>query len=52
MPRTLGIIKSKYKTPDEMIYEIAEKKEKQNQLLYDLLKENNRKSILERLRGE
>ena len=44
MPKTLGIFKSPYKTPDEVIYEIANNKAKQNQLLYNLLDENNKKS--------
>lgn len=42
MPKTLGILKSSYKTPDEMIYEIANSKDKQNQLLFDLLKESTK----------
>lgn len=45
MPRTFGIFKSKYKTPDEIVYSIAENKEKQNQLLFDLLKENDKKKL-------
>lgn len=44
MPKTLGIIPSQYRTPDEMIYEIAENKDHQNKLLFDLLKENNKKN--------
>lgn len=39
MPKKFGIIKSKLKTPDEIIYEISDSKNKQNQLLYDLLRE-------------
>lgn len=42
MPKTLGVIPAKYKTPDEFIYEIAEKKRSQNDMLYDLLKKNTR----------
>lgn len=42
MPKTMGIFKSPYQTPDEVIYGIADNKAKQNQLLYDLLKENNK----------
>jgi hypothetical protein len=42
MPKTLGIFKSSLKTPDEFIYEISKNKEKQNKLLYDLLKDQNR----------
>lgn len=38
MPRTLGVFKSGYRTPDEMIYEIAQNKDKQNQVLFNLLK--------------
>ena len=52
MPKTLGIIKSKYKTPDEAIYEIAENKRKQNELLTNLLKDMNKpkeKNVLKRL---
>jgi len=40
MPKTLGIIKSRYKTPDEFIYGIAQNKDKQNKLLFDLMHEN------------
>ena len=39
MPKTFGLFKSRYKTPDEFIYEIAQNKDKQNQLLYNLLKD-------------
>lgn len=42
MPKTFGIFKSPYKTPDEVIYGIADNKARQNQLLYDLLKDNNK----------
>ena len=42
MPKTMGIFKSPYQTPDEVIYGIADAKAKQNQLLFDLLKENNK----------
>lgn len=42
MPKTFGLFKSPYRTPDEMIYEIADNKEQQNKVLLDLLKENNR----------
>jgi SNF2 family DNA or RNA helicase len=41
MPKTLGIIpKSPYKTPDQVIYEIAHNKDKQNQMLYKAIKEH------------
>jgi SNF2 family DNA or RNA helicase len=40
MPKTLGIFKSQYRTPDEFIYEVAQHKDKQNQLLFDLLKKS------------
>lgn len=40
MPKQLGFMKSPYKTPDEWIYEVAQNKSKQNQLLYNLLKRN------------
>lgn len=39
MPKTFGLFKSRYKTPDEFIYEIAQNKDKQNQYLFNLLKE-------------
>ncbi len=39
MPKTLGVFKSSIRTPDEFIHEIANKKDKQNHLLFDLLKE-------------
>lgn len=42
MPKTLGVIPSPYKTPDEMIYEIAGIKERQNKLLFDLLKKGKK----------
>ena len=42
MPKTFGVFKSPYQTPDEVIYSIADNKAKQNQYLYDLLKENHR----------
>jgi SNF2 family DNA or RNA helicase len=44
MPKTLGLFKSKYRTPDEFIYEISQHKDKQNQLLFDLLKKNREES--------
>lgn len=43
MPKTFGIFKSRYKTPDEFIYEIAQNKNEQNQLLFNLLKEQQRR---------
>jgi len=43
MPKTFGIFKSPYKTPDEFIYEIANNKERQNKLLFDLLKDGRKK---------
>ena len=43
MPKTLGIFPSRYKTPDEFIYEIARNKEHQNRFLHDLLKENTKR---------
>lgn len=43
MPRSLGLFKNRLETPDEFIYNIAEKKNKQNQLLFNLLeKEQSR----------
>lgn len=43
MPKTFGLFPSRYKTPDELIFEIAQNKEKQNQYLFDLLKEHKEK---------
>jgi hypothetical protein len=43
MPNTLKVFKSRYRTPDEFIYEVAQNKGKQNQLLYDTLKKNRKK---------
>lgn len=43
MPKTFGIFPSRYKTPDEFIYEIAQNKDRQNQLLFNLLKEEQRR---------
>lgn len=42
MPKTLGVFKSPYKTPDEIIYNIANTKDAQNQLLFDLLRESSK----------
>lgn len=42
MPKTMGIFKSPYQTPDEVVYSIADNKAKTNKLLYDLLKDNNK----------
>lgn len=39
MPKTLGLFKSRYRTPDEFIYEVANNKDRQNKLLFDLMKE-------------
>lgn len=43
MPKTFGIFPSRYKTPDEFIYEIAQNKDRQNQLLFNLLKDQQRR---------
>lgn len=43
MPKKLGIIKSSLQTPDEFIYQIANNKDKQNQLLFKLLEESKKK---------
>lgn len=43
MPKFLGLFPSKYKTPDEFIYEIAQNKDRQNKMLYDLLREYQQK---------
>ena len=40
MPKKLGIFKSDYRTPDELIYEISQNKDKQNQVLFKFLKAN------------
>ena len=40
MPKKFGIFKSSLKTPDEVIYEISRNKDKQNQMFYDFLREN------------
>ena len=45
MPKTLGVIPSKYKTPDEFIYDIANKKRSQNDMLYHMLKKNQKSKI-------
>lgn len=50
MPKTLGFIKSKTKTPDEFIYEIAQNKDKQNQVFRDLLNEVQRDKAKQRNR--
>lgn len=39
MPKTLGLFPSRYKTPDEIIYQIAQNKDQQNQLLFNLLRD-------------
>lgn len=43
MPKTFGIFPSRYKTPDEFIYEVAQNKDKQNQLLFNLLREEQKR---------
>jgi SNF2 family DNA or RNA helicase len=50
MPKTLGFIPSAYQTPDEFIYGIAHNKNKQNQLLFNLLKREQQRQEKERLR--
>lgn len=43
MPKSFGLFRNRLETPDEFIYNIAEKKNKQNQLLFRLLEqEQNR----------
>ena len=45
IPKTLGIFtKAPYKTPDQVIYEIANNKDKQNQMLYKTIKEYQKKN--------
>lgn len=48
MPKTLGVFKSHIQTPDEFIYEIAQRKDKQNamlrQLMYDEQKRQRREA--------
>jgi len=39
MPKTFGFIPSRYRTPDEFIYEIAQNKDRQNHMLYNLLRQ-------------
>lgn len=39
MPKTLGIFKSRYQTPDEAILDIAKLKAQQNSYMHDLLRE-------------
>lgn len=43
MPKKMGVIKDRLKTPDEVIYEIANNKDRQNKLLHDLLTEYQKK---------
>lgn len=43
MPKTFGIFRSSIRTPDEFIYQIQENKDRQNQMLYDLLKQYQNK---------
>ena len=43
MPKTFGIFPSRYKTPDEFIYQIAQNKDQQNQLLFNLLKDEQKR---------
>jgi len=44
MPRRLfGMLPPKYKSPDEVIYDIANRKEQQNKILQNLMKENHKK---------
>jgi len=43
MPRTFGLFPSRTKTPDEFIYEIAQNKDRQNQYLFNLLKDYQNK---------
>lgn len=43
MPKTLGIFKSRLKTPDEKIYEIAQNKDVENQAFYDFLRKHQSK---------
>lgn len=45
MPKTWGIFPSSLKTPDEWIYEIAQRKDQQNQLLYRLLKQEQARQM-------
>jgi SNF2 family DNA or RNA helicase len=47
MPSFLGIFKSRLKTPDEFIYEIASHKDAQNQKLFNLLKDIQSKKRFE-----
>ena len=50
MPKKFGIFKSNLKTPDEVIYEISRNKDKQNQMFYDFLRENQ--EPISKMRGK
>lgn len=50
MPRRFGVLKDPLKTPDEIIYEIADNKNQQNQLLFDLLKDKKTNSFFNLLK--
>jgi SNF2 family DNA or RNA helicase len=50
MPKTFGIFKSRIKTPDEFIYEIAQRKDQQNEMLRQLLLEGQRRQRREAAR--
>lgn len=53
MPRRMfGMMPPQYKSPDEIIYGIAEQKDRQNKLLQNLMKENGRKSNMDNRRIE
>lgn len=43
MPKRFGIFKSRYQTPDEKIYQIAQNKNVQNQAFYDFLRAHRAK---------
>ena len=43
MPKTLGIFKSSIRTPDEFIYEIAQNKQRSNDVLFSFLKDMKKK---------
>lgn len=52
MPKVLGIFPSGVKTPDEFIYQIAQNKDRQNHLLFNLLKEEQARQASKPIKKE
>ena len=52
MPKKFGILKDSRMTPDEFIYEIAQNKDKQNQVFRDLLNEVQKEKFKKRKKEE